>query len=82
MVRHARLEWRCRRGIRELDLLLLTWLNERFDLTPALEQRVFLELLDLPDDELARLLLGRAASPIPAVNALAEKIRALPLSRP
>ncbi len=82
MVRHARLEWRCRRGIRELDLLLLTWLDERFDLTPALEQRVFLELLDLPDDELARLLLGRAASPIPAVNALAEKIRALPLSRP
>ncbi len=82
MAGHARLEWRCRRGTRELDLLLLAWLSEEFDRALELEQRTFLELLDWPDYELARLLLGQAVSPDPAVNALAGKIRALSLSRP
>jgi len=52
------LRWRCRRGMKELDVLL-----ERFALqvlpqaTPA-ECRVFAELLALPDPLLAGYLLG------------------------
>ncbi len=81
MARHPRLEWRCRRGTRELDLLLLTWLVEKFDHASHLDQQAFLDLLDWPDDELTRLLLGQAVSTNPAVNTLAAKIRALSLPR-
>ncbi|MDD5036102.1 MAG: succinate dehydrogenase assembly factor 2 [Methylococcaceae bacterium] len=82
MVRPAHLEWRCRRGTRELDRLLQTWLHEQYDHADSLERQTFLELLDWQDDELARLLLGRVESANPEMNALAGKIRALSLSRP
>ncbi len=81
MARHAGLEWRCRRGTRELDLLLLTWLVEEFDHASHSDQQAFLQLLDWPDDQLTRLLLGQAVSINTAVNTLAGKIRALSLSR-
>jgi antitoxin CptB len=53
----ARLAWRCRRGTKELDLLLLGWLARHFD-SATVEQRArFAALLELPDPELARYLL-------------------------
>ena len=82
MSHRTRLEWRCRRGTKELDLLMQTWLRQEFDRSGDSEQQVFLELLDWQDDDLARLLLGQVESGNADVNALAAKIRALPLSRP
>lgn len=78
----ARLEWRCRRGTKELDLLMQAWLRQEFDRSGAAEQRAFLELLDWPDDALIRLLLGQDRADDAEVEALARKIRALPLPRP
>ena len=82
MSHRTRLEWRCRRGTKELDLLMQTWLRQEFDRSGDSEQQVFLELLDWQDDALSRLLLGQVESGNADVNALAAKIRALPLSRP
>ncbi len=82
MSNHDCLEWRCRRGTRELDLLMQTWRRWEFDRSSEQEKQVFVELLDWPDDALARLLLGQAGSGNAEVDALAAKIRALPLSRP
>lgn len=46
---HRALVWRCRRGMRELDQLLLGFLEDRFaDAEPGL-QREFVRLLDLQD---------------------------------
>lgn len=78
----ARLEWRCRRGTKELDWLMQTWLEREFDRSGAAEQSAFLALLDWPDDALIRLLLGQDRSDDAEVDALAHKIRALPLPRP
>ena len=65
---HARLRWQCRRGMRELDLLLENWLARHYDAAPDDEKAAFHELLALPDPALAGYLLrgDRAASPLAA----------------
>lgn len=55
----ARLRWRCRRGMRELDVLLERYLQERYPSAPAAEQQAFQALLELPDPELFAYLTGR-----------------------
>ncbi len=76
------LEWRCRRGTKELDLLMLTWLQQGFDHSSEAEQQVFLELLEWPDDRLIHLLMGQGHAENNRINELARKIRSLPLPRP
>ncbi len=80
MSKLSRLEWNCRRGTKELDLMMLTWLHQGFDRSTDAERQDFLELLDWPDDKLIRLLLGYEQSDTPELNELAGKIRALSLS--
>jgi antitoxin CptB len=52
----SRLSWRCRRGRREWDVLLLSWLERHFDTATARQRAAFEALLDLPDAELERFL--------------------------
>ena len=53
-----RLEWRCRRGMKELDLLLVRYLRDRLTDAPSDERIVFAEFLELPDPDIARYLLA------------------------
>ncbi len=53
------LRWRCRRGMRELDVLLERYLLQRYDQAPVAEQRAFIELLDCPDPQLFGFVTGR-----------------------
>jgi antitoxin CptB len=53
----ASLRWRCRRGMRELDMLLERYLRERYPSAPAAEQQAFAALLDLPDPELLTFVM-------------------------
>ncbi|MFO7306483.1 MAG: succinate dehydrogenase assembly factor 2 [Gammaproteobacteria bacterium] len=55
----AQLRWRCRRGMRELDVILERYLQERYAYAPLAEQLVFEALLDLPDPQLFAYLMGR-----------------------
>jgi antitoxin CptB len=55
------LRWRCRRGMKELDLLLERYLQDHYAHAPRERQRAFERLLTLPDPVLAELLLGPAA---------------------
>jgi antitoxin CptB len=50
--------WRCRRGMKELDLLLAAWLDTQFDRASEAQRGQFEALLELPDPQLARYLLG------------------------
>ena len=52
-----RLEWRCRRGMKELDILLLRYLR-RTALATSDERAAFIEFLELPDPDIARYLLA------------------------
>jgi antitoxin CptB len=59
----AQIAWRCRRGVQELDLLLSGWLGSRFEQADPNEQWRFLRLLELPDPDLVRYLLGGQQPP-------------------
>ena len=72
--RRARLRWRCRRGMKELDMLLMRWL-EGAGRMPATERRLAFEwLLEQPDPDLADWLIGGARPPDAAHAALIDDI--------
>jgi len=71
----GRLAWRCRRGMKELDLLLLGWLQTRYPGASAVERALFAQVLELPDPEIAGLLLGRPVPADPALAALVAQLR-------
>jgi antitoxin CptB len=52
------LEWRCRRGMKELDLLLVRYVRERLPAASIDERVAFTEFLELPDPDIARYLLA------------------------
>jgi antitoxin CptB len=58
----SRLRWLCRRGMKELDLLLLNYLEHTYPGAPAAEQQAFESLLQMPDPDLYSLILGRIES--------------------
>jgi antitoxin CptB len=71
-----RMAWRCRRGMKELDLLLAGWLDTQFDRASELQRGQFEALLELPDPQLARYLLGGERPESPALAAVVESILA------
>ena len=73
----SRLRWRCRRGTRELDLVLSAWLETAFEHSSAQQRAEFEQLLELPDPELERYLLWGARPDAPARAALVQAIRGL-----
>jgi len=57
----AKLRWQCRRGSKELDLLLQSYLRERYVCADEPERQQFEALLQLDDLELAsRMISGPA----------------------
>jgi len=54
----ARLAWRCRRGTKELDLLLTRWLALQYEDASEGQRARFERLLALPDPQLASYLLA------------------------
>ncbi len=54
----ARLRWHCRRGMRELDVLLMKYMDQVFPQASPASQVAFAALLDLQDPELLALLTG------------------------
>jgi antitoxin CptB len=53
-----KLEWRCRRGMKELDILLLRYLRGSLAAAPDSDRAAFAEFLELPDPDIARYLLA------------------------
>lgn len=53
------LRWRCRRGMRELDVLLTRYLDRDYYNVPLVQRQAFELLLDLPDPEILDYILGR-----------------------
>lgn len=55
----TKLKWRCRRGMRELDVVLERYLEQRYAYAPIAEQQAFEALLDLPDPQLFAYVMRR-----------------------
>jgi len=75
--RGRRLLWRCRRGMKELDLLLEYYACEVLPQASQAERATFSALLALPDPLLAGYLLGGDTPADAALTQLVGRIRTL-----
>ena len=74
--------WRCRRGTKEMDLLLQQFVAEHYDhLTPA-EQTAFKRLLDQADPDIMDWVMGKAEPPTAEIKGLIAIIRTIGLHHP
>jgi antitoxin CptB len=72
----GKLRWRCRRGMRELDVLLTRYLDDAYRSEPPEGQAAFRRLLEAPDPVIYGYFLGRDQPPDPVLRALVERIAA------
>ncbi len=80
MVRHSapeqsRLQWRCRRGMLELDLLLQDFLAKYYSSLSKNQLAAFEELLTYSDPILLDLLLGKKRTADQSVAQIVERVR-------
>ena len=71
----SQLRWLCRRGMKELDVLLERWLERYSDQASSLQTALLVELLDLQDPQLARYLLAGDLHQDLSMAALIAQIR-------
>jgi antitoxin CptB len=74
--RIKRLQWRTRRGTRELDSLFGGWLEHSFPNADEAMQQAFEELLDVQDPDLWDWVMGHAMAPRADWQAIIDDIRA------
>nr|VFK62905.1 MAG: antitoxin CptB [Candidatus Kentron sp. UNK]VFK70657.1 MAG: antitoxin CptB [Candidatus Kentron sp. UNK] len=60
MNKRGSLKWRCRRGMRELDLLLERFLESQYDSLTDADQEIFAQFLEEPNERIADWLLEDA----------------------
>ena len=73
----ARLRWRCRRGMRELDVLLTRYLDRVWPTASPAERDAFLQLVELQDPDLFGYLVGRTPPVEESLRAVVACIRRL-----
>ncbi|MEM9208866.1 MAG: succinate dehydrogenase assembly factor 2 [Pseudomonadota bacterium] len=76
----ARLRWQCRRGMRELDVLLTSFLTESYAGSTPEEKRGFEQLLTLSDPELVGYLLKGERATDPDMERVLSRLRRDPAS--
>ena len=75
MHQFAKLRWQCRRGTKELDFLLLRYLDSGYALADTEEKALFIDLLAWEDDQLIGIFLGDLIVEAAAMKVLVGKIR-------
>lgn len=73
---HRRVQWRCRRGTKELDALYGWWLQNCWDEADTATRVAFAELLDMQDPDLWDWTVGTHAPPRADWEAIIHAIRA------
>jgi len=68
-VEKNRLRWGCRRGLLELDIILERFLEKD-------DPRGLEELLELPDNDLLDIVMGRSEAYGPHLNDIVARLRA------
>ena len=76
MTQLAKLKWHCRRGMRELDLLLEEFLEQRFEALSAADRDAFERLLDCRNEDLMDWLMEGGTPEDEQLASLVRQIRA------
>jgi len=60
---HARVRWRCRRGILELDIILQRFVDHHYEQLDEHQLELFEALLSLPDHDLWNMIIRTTEVP-------------------
>lgn len=71
----SRLRWLCRRGMKELDLLFNSYLEQSYPVAEVADQKAFEAILQMQDPELYDLILGRFESEDKDIDRLIKVLR-------
>ncbi|MGH8454029.1 MAG: succinate dehydrogenase assembly factor 2 [Nevskiales bacterium] len=71
----SRLRWKCRRGMKELDVLLTRFLETQYDALDAPLQYAFVTMLEMEDPDLYACLMGQQEAPTAQLKDVIESIR-------
>lgn len=71
----SKLKWHCRRGIKELDIVLIWYLNEYYENTHEDDKKAFKELLEFEDPVLYAILLGNVEPANPEQLEVLNRLR-------
>ncbi|MDH3915883.1 MAG: succinate dehydrogenase assembly factor 2 [Chromatiales bacterium] len=71
----SKLRWRCRRGMRELDVVLLRFLDESYASLDEEDKVGFQQLLECQDPDILAYLTGRSIPSDGAIRNVIEGIR-------
>ncbi len=82
MEEFGKLRWRCRRGVKELDVLLTRYIDERFRGAPAAERQAFRGLLEGEDSAIYAYCFGQQRPPTAELSALIDRITATAADKP
>jgi antitoxin CptB len=74
-IEKARLQWRCRRGMLELDLLLQPFVEKAYDNLSEKQKQQFNALLDFQDQELLECLMLQKRPEDERLNDIISKVR-------
>ena len=74
--------WRCRRGTREMDLLLQQFVAAHYDHLTAEELAAFKHLLDQADPDIMDWVMERTEPPSAPIKHLIDMIRSTRLQHP
>jgi antitoxin CptB len=72
----GKLRWRCRRGMRELDVLLTRYVDEEYRTAAPEQQDAFRRLLEMQDPVMHAYFLGRETPPDAVLASLIARIAA------
>ncbi len=72
---HGRIYWRSRRGLLELELLLIPFVRDRFDGLPENEQDDYIRLLEHDDLDMYDWIQGRSDPEDESLRAIVSRIR-------
>ena len=75
MSEESHLRWLCRRGMKELDVVLTRYLDGRYPVAAEPERQDFRRLLEMPDPDLYSLVMQHAKNQDPRIQNLIESIR-------
>jgi len=71
----SRLRWATRRGMLELDLILLPFLENHYDGLPEEDQARFVKLLDEQDQDMFNWFINRQNPKEPEIIRIVELVR-------
>ncbi len=73
----SKLKWQCRRGMKELDLLLTRYLEQQYPHASTATQHTFQVLLELPDIDLYSYMIGQETPAEETLRNLIEELKQL-----